>query len=111
MEQADALVWLDPPWPAAIWRIVLRHVKAEMKRNNRYPGWRRLARFVRSSVRYYTRDAGDARNGIERLGWCRAALVSCAPRLGTRVLHVRRAAASDVLRFLETAARERRAVP
>lgn len=53
LQQADLIVWLDTSWHVASCRIILRHVKAEIARNNRFPGWQRLYRFWRWSKRYY----------------------------------------------------------
>tara|TARA_Y100000031_G_scaffold142919_1_gene172898 strand:+ start:193 stop:390 length:198 start_codon:yes stop_codon:yes gene_type:complete len=30
-----------------LWRVFWRHVKAEFRRDNRHPGWRKLFRFMR----------------------------------------------------------------
>lgn len=56
LERAELVLWLDPPWRVACFRILVRHLKAELKRQNQYPGWRRLATFWTWSYRYY-RDA------------------------------------------------------
>jgi adenylate kinase family enzyme len=53
LERADLVVWMDAPWRVASYRIVARHVKAELRRNNRFPGWRRLYDFWRWSRRFY----------------------------------------------------------
>jgi adenylate kinase family enzyme len=58
-ESADLVVWLDVAWPVASYRIVARHIKAELARNNRFPGWRQMYRFWRWSMRYY-RDRNAA---------------------------------------------------
>ena len=47
LDAADAIVWLDLPRRVCLWRIFRRHVLAELRRNNRHPGWRRLASFMR----------------------------------------------------------------
>lgn len=52
-ENAELVVMMDCGWVVAAYRIVLRHLKAELARNNRFPGWRRMYRFCRYSVRYY----------------------------------------------------------
>jgi adenylate kinase family enzyme len=52
-ERADLVVWMDAPRHVALYRIVARHVKAELQRNNRFPGWQRLFLFWRWSVRFY----------------------------------------------------------
>jgi adenylate kinase family enzyme len=53
LERADLVVWMDAPWRIASYRIVSRHVKAELRRNNRFPGWKRLYLFWRWSARFY----------------------------------------------------------
>src|SRR5215213_7402642 len=52
-ERADLVVWMDAPARVALYRIVARHVKAELRRNNRFPGWQRLYLFWRWSARFY----------------------------------------------------------
>jgi adenylate kinase family enzyme len=52
--EADLILWLDPSWPVAAWRVLLRHVKADLRGNNAHPGYRRLWRFLRICRRYYT---------------------------------------------------------
>ena len=56
LERAELVLWLDLPWSVACYRILVRHLKAELKRQNQYPGWRRLGTFWTWSYRYY-RDA------------------------------------------------------
>ena len=53
LRAADLIVWLDVPWRVAAWRIVLRHVRADLAGTNRHRGYRKLARFLRGSRRYY----------------------------------------------------------
>ena len=53
LEAADMVVWLQVSWLAASYRIVVRHIKAEIARNNRFPGWRRLYRFWAWQRRHY----------------------------------------------------------
>jgi adenylate kinase family enzyme len=52
-KRADLVVWMDAPWRVASYRIVTRHMKAELGRNNRFPGWKRLYHFWRWSKRFY----------------------------------------------------------
>ncbi|HYF66097.1 MAG TPA: isopentenyl transferase family protein [Herpetosiphonaceae bacterium] len=51
---ADLIVWLDPPWRVAAWRIVRRHLLASWRGTNLHPGLVRLWRFVRRQRRYHT---------------------------------------------------------
>lgn len=46
LDDASAIAWLDVPLRICFARIVKRHVRAELTRNNPHPGWRRLARFL-----------------------------------------------------------------
>ncbi|MGH2377233.1 MAG: aminoglycoside phosphotransferase family protein [Candidatus Limnocylindria bacterium] len=50
---SDLIVWCDVPFRTAAARLLRRHVIADLKRNNRYPGYRRLFRFLRSVRRRY----------------------------------------------------------
>lgn len=52
-DRADALVLMECSWAVAALRIPLRHVRAELAGNNRFPGWRRLYRFWRYAIRYH----------------------------------------------------------
>jgi len=52
-ERAELVVYVDCRWSVASYRILSRHVKASLSRNNRFPGWRRLYRFWRWSAGYY----------------------------------------------------------
>lgn len=57
--RADAIVWLDVPFRMAAWRIVKRHIMADLRGNNRHPGWRRLFRFLRITRTYYYDQRDD----------------------------------------------------
>jgi adenylate kinase family enzyme len=64
-QRADIVLYLDIPWRVASYRILSRHLKAELARNNRFPGWGRLYRFWRWCARYY----GDReRPGLNEYG-------------------------------------------
>ena len=65
MRYAELVLWLDVPWRVASYRILSRHVKASIARNNRFPGWRRLYRFWRLSSKYYSNQNPP---GLNRYG-------------------------------------------
>ncbi|MEX2247589.1 MAG: hypothetical protein WEC75_12995 [Dehalococcoidia bacterium] len=46
LADSDSIVWLDVPLRTCLYRIVRRHVIAEMSRTNPHPGWRRLVWFL-----------------------------------------------------------------
>lgn len=52
-ERADLLVWLDLPAVVCVRRVVTRHVKASIARNNRHPGIRELFWFTLSVLRHW----------------------------------------------------------
>ena len=56
-EAADRIVWLDLPWRLVGWRIFMRHVKAELRGNNRHSGWLKLYRFLQWCRIYYDRSS------------------------------------------------------
>lgn len=53
LDRAELVLWLDLPWSVACYRILVRHLKAELARTNQYPGLRRLGTFWMWSYRYY----------------------------------------------------------
>jgi len=44
--QAERVIFIDVNLRTALWRIFWRHVRAELARNNRHPGWLKLLRFM-----------------------------------------------------------------
>jgi hypothetical protein len=55
-QASDLIVWCDVSFTRAAARMFRRHVLAEVRRNNRYPGWGRLYRFLRSVRRRYVAE-------------------------------------------------------
>ena len=55
LQRANTIVWLDLPWRVRRWRIIMRHIKADLARNNRHSGYLKLYRFYMYS-RNYERD-------------------------------------------------------
>lgn len=94
IDSADLVVWLDPPWPVAVWRVFVRHVRAELRRNNPHPGWMNLLRFLRATRRYYV--AGAFEKVAEHV-WSRATTEPYVDQLGARMMRVPRAGAEEVL--------------
>jgi hypothetical protein len=52
-QRADVIVWLDLSWSVARWRIITRHIKADLTGTNRHRGFIKLVRFVQGSRGYY----------------------------------------------------------
>lgn len=59
-QTADAILWLDLPWRVAGWRIFTRHVRAELRGNNKHRGWLKLFSFMRWCQGYYQSSAMHA---------------------------------------------------
>lgn len=59
LHHADVIVWLDPAWRVAAWRLLLRHARASRAGTNRHPGLRRLFVFLRETRAYYCGAAID----------------------------------------------------
>ncbi len=53
---ADVIVWLDLHWTLCYHRIVLRHIRADIARNNSHPGFLNMLRFAKR-VQPYCLDA------------------------------------------------------
>lgn len=50
---ADLIIWLDLPFHVAAWRIVVRHVQADLAGANRHGGWRHLRWFLQNTWTYH----------------------------------------------------------
>lgn len=61
LDDATAIVWLDPPLATAIVRMVKRHARAESSGNNLHPGWIRLVRFLNYNRRTAARQQTETR--------------------------------------------------
>jgi hypothetical protein len=56
----DLVVWLDMPFRTVAWRILRRHLLANLRGDNPHRGWRRLRRFLGDVYAYYRRPAAGA---------------------------------------------------
>jgi|GEM_PF-1989032 len=75
-EASDLIVWCDVSFTRAAARMIRRHLLAELRRDNRYPGWGRLYRFLRSVRRRYV--AEPDRTDWPWTKWTRAELATAA---------------------------------
>ncbi len=58
--EADLIIFLDIPLGTMLWRVFWRHVKAEIRRNNRHPGWINLFKFLTYIARsHQSPEIGD----------------------------------------------------
>jgi hypothetical protein len=69
-DASDVIVWCDVSFPVAAFRMVRRHVLADLSRSNAFPGYRRLWRFLGSVRRRYEGPAGPGQG--EWTKWTRA---------------------------------------
>jgi hypothetical protein len=80
---SDLIVWCDTPFATAAMRIVRRHVRADLAGTNRFPGYRRLYRFLRSVWQRYADQPEDV--GEQ---WTRAAVVEASARHGGKLMRI-----------------------
>lgn len=110
LRAAEHIIWLDPPWRVAAWRIVLRHVRAELAGHNRHRGWLKLLRFVRWTRTYYARKDMPTSTNPEGDGAnCRVATAVYLQAYMDKVIHCRDS--DDVQRFLNSERRGRAGPP
>ena len=58
--EADLIIFVDASLWLVLRRIFWRHLRAELRRNNRHSGWMKLFRFMRSVVRSHrSNETGD----------------------------------------------------
>ena len=107
-ERADLVVWMDVPWRVASYRILTRHLKASVARNNRFPGLGNLYRFWRWSSRYY---AGANVHGLNVYGTpeTRSRLIEELSRHESKLVPCHSQA--EIEGLLETLRRSQRAGP
>ncbi len=61
--EADLVIYIRSSLRSMLWRVFLRHLKAELRRNNRHPGWLNLFRMMRTVARQYRgTETGDLDN-------------------------------------------------
>lgn len=89
---ADVIVWLDLPWWVCWWRIVLRHIKADLARNNRHPGICNMLRFAAGVRPYYTNPVPVRPSAPDDDGANRAAVAQVLGAYKGKLVHCRRPA-------------------
>jgi len=53
LSAADVVLWLDPRWRVAVWRIVVRHIRKSIAGSYAFSGVRQLLHFLRLARMYY----------------------------------------------------------
>jgi hypothetical protein len=89
LESADLLIWLDLDWKLCYWRIVLRHVKADLARNNRHPGFRNMLAFAKGVRPSFLQRDPYAPSGPNDDGSNRAATERILARYGDKTARCR----------------------
>ena len=97
IDAADLVVWLDPAWPVAVWRVLIRHIKADLRRNNKFPGYWNLMKFLISTRKYYLANPEESVAGFD---WSRSTTEPYIDRLGDRIVRRARLSAVEVLASL-----------
>lgn len=84
---SDLIVWCDVSFTVAAFRMIRRHVIADLSRSNRFPGYRRLWLFLRSVRRRY--DAPLDPQAPEWTKWTRIRVQQAAQRYGHKLFRSR----------------------
>jgi len=98
LQHAEVIVWLDLHWSLCYQRIVLRHIKADIARNNRHPGFMKMLSFAKDVRPRYLDPVPCTPSGPNDDGANRAATADILSPYKNKVVHCRRP--SDVARFL-----------
>jgi len=85
-EVSDLIVWCDVPFIVAASRMIRRHVIADLRGNNRYPGYGRLYGFLRSVHGRYAEEP-DLLDGPWTT-WTRARVAAGAERHQRKVVRI-----------------------
>jgi predicted kinase len=85
-ETSDLIVWCDVRFAVAASRMIRRHVMADLRRDNRYPGYRRLYGFLRSVRGRYAAKPDLA--GDPWTKWTRAHVADGARRHEQKVVRL-----------------------
>ena len=85
-EVSDLIVWCDVPFTVAASRMIRRHVMADLRGNNPYPGYGRLYGFLRSVRGRYVAKPNVANGPWTK--WTRAHVATEANRYASKVLKV-----------------------
>lgn len=107
LRMADTIVWLDLPWRIRRWRVITRHLKADLARSNRHSGYLNLYRFYMTARKYernpiiYTLQPPDIGDYSSR-----ATVVHYLEQYKNKVVHCRTPA--DVAAFEATLIPEER---
>jgi len=92
-EVSDLIIWCDVPFVVAASRMVRRHVMADLRGNNRYPGYSRLYGFLRSVRRRYVVKPDVADGPWTK--WSRANVADGAQRYASKVIKVQSGSAEQ----------------
>lgn len=84
---SDLIVWCDVSLQVAAYRMIRRHVTADLSRSNRFPGYRRLWRFLRSVRQRY--QAAIDPQAPEWTKWTRARVQQAAQQYRHKLIHSR----------------------
>jgi len=88
LDQADCIIWLDPHWRVACWRILARHMKASIRRANKHKGLKHLWHFLLSAQSYYVSPIRHPTSLDDDGAVTRAATVLVLDHYGKKVVRI-----------------------
>ena len=92
-EVSDLIVWCDVPFIVAASRMIRRHVIADIRGNNRYPGYGRLYGFLRSVRGRYVVKSEIAEGPWTK--WTRAHVANGAHPYASKVVKIQSGSAEQ----------------
>lgn len=95
---ADIIVWLDLHWILCYRRIVLRHIRADIARNNSHPGFLKMLRFAKGARPYHLNPIPAIPSAADDDSSSRAAVAQVLGPYSHKTIHCR--CPADVVGFL-----------
>jgi hypothetical protein len=90
LDAADAIVWLDLPFPLTAWRMVKRHILADLRGNNPHPGYGNLLKLVSHMAKqHYRQEPLEPAGPDDDFAVTRAATVGILRGYSEKVVHCR----------------------
>lgn len=91
LEAAYEIVWLDLPFPLTAWRMVKRHIRADLRGDNPHPGYKHLFEFVTGvAKRHYRRTPIEPAGPDDDFAVTRAATAQVLRDYNEKLVHCRR---------------------
>jgi hypothetical protein len=105
LRHAETIVLLDMHWSVCYWRVVMRHIKADLARNNNHPGFTKMLRFAKGIRPNYLETHFVLPSDLNDDSANRAAVAHVLASYSDKLIHMRHPSevASFVRQFIRAA--------